>query len=698
MSPQVFHRAVPALAAVTLLVAGAAAAAPVGANYDNARTDRWRCRLCPFDDASYRDGSFRVEAVSVEDAEPRFGRDNGLDEDGTRLDFHAEHLRRGADGRSLIARGERLGLDARDLGIEYGALRRGGMTFRWREIPRNVSTDGRTPYSGRTILTLPDDWVHAFSTSGMTALSEAGTPFDNATQRRRASAAAHFRPHPRWGIEADYVRETKEGTGETHADFLYQVAGLPKPIDHRTEEVGGRVRLETGPFLLAAGLRESRFENGDRALAWENAYAEFPATGRKALAPGNDARSLSLVSRWTHGRTVFNGALTWGRLRQDAPFPPYTANDGARVDPLPADSLRGQVRTLAARFTVVSRPTDRLRVSLKHRRRERDNDTETLLLTPVLGDLFATPPRPGRVYGFDRTSTGVRLHYRLSRSVRLGFGSEASRVRRRPAEITRNDARRHWAELQATNHRGLRAALRFAGGRRDASTFQVLTANNPRTRRFHQAEREHRTWTTALDYQFAATGLSVGVDADFRRNDYPDSPLGLHHDEDRGWSADLTYAPRARVSVSAFRAVREADARTAGSDTFSAADWWYGTRDTVDTDGLTVELRDVPREGLSLSLAFTRSKGRGHYNTETVAGDSRFPHLLSEHRAVDARVRYPLRRRTLLVARYYLEDYRAADWARDGVGVAATRNLISFGRELPDYANGLFSISIETRL
>ena len=698
MNRQGLHRAAPALVAVTLLVAGTAEAAPGGANYDNARTDRWRCRLCPFDDASYRDGSFRVGAVSVEDAEPRFGRDNGLDEDGARLDLHGEYLQRGADGRSLIARGDRLGLDSRDLGIEYGAPWRGGIAFRWREIPRNVSTDGRTPYAGRTILTLPDDWVHAFSTTGMTALSEAGTSFDNATQRRRASAAAHFRPHPRWGIEADYVRETKEGTGETHADFLYQAAGLPKPIDYRTEEIGGRVRFETGPFLLAAGLRESRFENGDRALTWENAYAEFPATGRKGLAPDNDARSLSLVSRWTRGRTVFNGALTWGRLRQDAPFLPYTANDNVNVDSLPADSLRGQVRTLAARLTVVSRLTDRLRVSLRHRRRERDNDTETLLLTPVLGDLFATAPRHSRVYGFDRNSTEVRLHYRLSRRVRLGFGSEATRVRRAPSEITHNDAWRHWIELRATNHRGLRTALRFAEGSREASAFRIVTTNNPLTRRFHQAEREHRTWTVELDYQFPSTGLSIGVDADYRRNNYPESALGLRHDEDQGWSADLTYAPNARMSVSAFRAVREADAGTAGSGAFSVADWWYGTRDTVDTDGLTVELRDVLREGLSLSLTLARSTGRGHYDTETAAGDSRFPDLLSEHRAVDVRVRYPLRRRTLLVARYYLEDYGAADWARDGVGAAAARNLISFGRELPDYATGLFSISIETRL
>ncbi len=674
------------------------AAAEAVANYDQVRSDRWRCRLCPFELASQREGSWRVGAVSVEDAEPRFGRNNGLDKEGTQLDLHAGYRHRGTDGRAVTVRGDNLGLDSRDLVLDYADSRRGGIAFRWREIPRNVATDGRTPYAGRTVLSLPEHWVRAFDTARMTALGDTGHAFDHRTQRRMAAATANFRPHPRWRIEADYSRETRKGTADTHADFLYQTVGLPKPIDHETEELGGKVRFEAGTFLLAGSVRGSRFENGDPALEWDNAFGTLPATGRKGLAPSNDARSASLVSRWTRGRTSINGSVTWGRHRQDAPFLPYSGNPGVDVDPPPSDSLHGQARTLATTFAVVSRPTDRLRVSLRHRRSERDNDTRTLLLTPVLGDLFATTPRHSRVYGFDQTLTGLRFDYRLSRRMKLRLGSEASRVRRAPAEIARNDARKSWVELLATDLRGFRLAVRFADGSRDASAFRDVTVNNPRTRRFHQAEREQRSWTFALDYRFPATGLSVGLDADYRRNDYPDSVLGLRRDEDRGWSADLTYAPSARMAVSAFRTAREAGARTAGSSAFGVADWWYGTQDTVDTDGVTLELRNVATEGLNLSVAYIRSMGRGRYGTELAAADSRFPDLLSEHTAVDIRARYRVHRRTVLVVRYYLEDYGAADWALDGVGMAAARNVISFGREVPDYANGLFSISVETQL
>ena len=59
---------------------------------------------------------------------------------------------------------------------------------------------------------------------------------------------------------------------------------------------------------------------------------------------------------------------------------------------------------------------------------------------------------------------------------------------------------------------------------------------------------------------------------------------------------------------------------------------------------------------------------------------------LEEHAAV-----------VLPAVRYCLEDYGATDWAVDGVGLAAARNVVSFGREMPGYGNGLFSISVETR-
>ena len=689
-----------ALAAVlsATLALPCAEAGEVAVNYDKARKDRWRCRLCPFEAATSHAGSWTAGAISVAEAQPRFGRDNGLDDEGHYLDLNAEYRHRDGNGRSVALTGTDLALDSRDATLRIEGNRH-GLTFRWREVPRNVATDGRTPYTGRTSLSLPARWVTAFDTSDMTALVDSGRQFDYATHRRKATVRAHLGLRPRWRIEGDYSRETRTGTQETHADFLYQAAGLPKPIDHETEEAGARVRFEGAAFLFAAGLRESRFRNDHRSLEWENAYAAAPATGRKALAPRNDARSLSLVSRWTPARrTTVHGTLTWGRLGQDEPFLPYTSNAALVVEPPPAGSLPGPVRTFAGTLQLNTTLTNRLRVGFKHRRRERENDTRALALTPVLGDLFATLPRENRIYAFTRANTELRLQYRLARRVKLSAGSSANRVRRAPLEITRNDERTSWMTLLATDLRGFRTSLKFSDADRDASPFRDITANNPRMRRFYQAERRQRTWTAELDYRFASTGLSVGFDADYRRNDYPGSALGLHRDEDRGWGADFTYTPNASITLSGFHTVRQAGARTAGSSAFALADWWYGTEDAVDTTGLALDLRGLATERLDLSITYTHSRGLGRYDTEREGVPDAFPTLLSEHLALDIRARYRWKERVTLTARYYHEDYGSTDWALDGVGQAAARNLISFGRTSPDYSNGLVSFSVETRL
>ena len=190
----------------------------------------------------------------------------------------------------------------------------------------------------------------------------------------------------------------------------------------------------------------------------------------------------------------------------------------------------------------------------------------------------------------------------------------------------------------------------------------------------------------------------MGFDADYRRNDYPDSALGLRRDEDRGWSVDFSYTPNANLTLSGFHTVRQAGARTAGSSAFALADWWYGTEDAVDTTGLAMDLRGVATERLDLSITYTHSRGLGRYDTEREGVSDAFPTLLSDHLALDIRARYRWKERVTLTARYYHEDYGSTDWALDGVGQAAARNLISFGRTSPDYSNGLVSFSVETRL
>ena len=672
--------------------------AVIAPNYAKVDTRRWRCRLCPFG-LGGEEGRVAAGLLHVEESHPRFGRDNGLDEAGAHAGLAADYRKRDEAGRSVEVRAADTGLAPRSASLRIGKGRAWDLRLGHREVPHNVATDGRTPYSGRTSLSLPDDWQRAFDTQGMSGLA-AARPFDYATRRRKDAAGFSLDLHPDWRLALDYSRETRKGTEETFADFLYQSTSLPKPIDYRSEELGARLSFDRRPLLLAAGLRTSRFRNADPFLEWESPWLG-PAVehGRKALAPDNDAHSFSLVSRVDVGdHSTANATLDWGRMTQDDAFLPYTTNASLGLDPLPAAGLDGRVRTFSGAFRLTSRLGERLRLGLEHRRQKRDDATPALTLTPVLGDLLVSAPLEARGYGFDKEKTGLHARYRMGRSLRLASGVERSRVRRGRPGTAGNEEDKAWAALSAGDLHGFGWTLKRTVASRSASEPRHETANHPLARRFHQAPRWQRGWRAELDYHLPARGLSLGFDADYRRNEYPDTIIGLLHDRQRGWGVDFGYAPTRRVSLSGYFLAEERSSATAGSVAVAAPDWWSGTEDRVATAGLDLDLHGVGSERLDLSFGYARSDGTATYETVFREEASIFPALVSDLRSWEVRARYRLEDRWTLAVRYRHERYRAADWALDGVDPDTIRNVLASGRSSPAYSNRFIGVAVEAAL
>ena len=601
--------------ALTALTGTPSAAAGIGfaPNYAKVNTERWRCRLCPFELAEHGGGRVAAGVIAVKDPAPRFGRDSGLDEAGAHAGLEGRYRRRSAEGRTLALDARDLGLDARSVRLRAGEGRRWSAGLTHRGIPRIVAADGRSPYSGRGVLSLPADWVAAADTAGMSVRASGARTFRYATRRRENAADAGFAPHPEWRVEVDYSHRTKRGTDETYADFLYQSTGLPRPVDYRTESLGARLIFDREPVLLAGEVRSSRFRNRERVLEWENSWlGPAVARGRKALAPDNEAHAFTLHARTDLGaRSVASALLSWGEMTQDDRFLPYTTNAAIALEPLPAASLNGRVRTFVGAFSVVSQLSERLRAHLEHRRGERGNRTRSLILTPVLGDLAALSARESRIYEFEREKTRLRLHYRVRKGLALAAGAERRQVHRRRLEIAENGEDRLWIELSAGDWRGLHLKLRRTVATRSASEFQSTTANNPLTRRYYQAERDGQEWKARLGHRLDALGLSLGLEADQRENRYPDSVLGLLSDESRSLGVDASWTPHERVALSGWLLAEVRASRTAGSVTFDSPPWWYATDDRVDSAGLTLDLRGIGSEKLDLSVAYARSDGAG---------------------------------------------------------------------------------------
>lgn len=695
------HAAMTAFAAV--LLAGPAVGAAFATDYGKAQTERWQCRLCPFDAASGQRTEVTAGVLSVSDSQPRFGRDNGLDRAGSHADVGLEFRTRDETGRVVQAGGTKLGLDSRQLRLGVSDPRIGSGTLAWRETPRNIATDGRTPYVGGASLSLPAQWVSAFGADGMTNWDALAQPFDFSTRRRRLDAEWSFEPRPGWRVGTNYLRETKRGTEETAADFLYQAAVLPKPVDFATEELGAIASFDSAPYFVAVEARNATFDNAIPALDWQSAYQGPASAGRKALAPGNALRTLAWTGRATHGRTEAHARLAWSRGRQDETFLPSRAS--ATASPLPAASLDGLVHGFTGSFRMVSRVTSRLRLDLAHRERDRDNRTPIRSWTPVLGDVAALSSRSNRAHGFDRRRTELRLRYRLPRGLRLTAGASRAALHRHASpgsrsEVARNEEDGLWLEA-AGRWRGVGMSVRATEAHRRASLFEPVTSNNPLTRRFHQAERLQRTWKGRVHGDVGDSGLTLGLYADTRKNDYPDSALGLLDDEDRGWGADFGYALGKRASFSGFYNAHRSSSSAAGSVAFDVADWWTTTRDATHAHGLTLESHLLASGRLHLSIAFVRSAGEGIYRTwrdHGTASESAFPALISNHRSLDITLRYRWNDRFIVALRHYAERYRAADWAHDGVAHDTIRNVLTTGRTMPRYSNHFTGVSVETRL
>lgn len=687
------------LAGLGFSVAGMSTSAvegPVDFNYAHVDTERWRCRLCPFELANPHKATWTVGAVQVKEAHARFGRDNGLAEAGARADSSLSYLRRDEHGRTIAISARRLGLDSRALGVVVKG-NRATLRLDRREIPRNVATDGRTPFKGASQLKLPDDWVAGFDTADMTGLGQA-VRFDHATERRRTTIEVRADPRPEWWVRAGYSRETKTGTDEAFADFLYQSTGLPRRVGFVSDEFSTSTGFERDSFILAAQLRNSRFRNRNRALDWQNPWrGPQVARGRIGRAPDGDAHSLTIVSSIAIGtKTIAHGTLTWGEARQDDVFEPYTTNTRLVLDALPANSLDGRTRSFAATVNLVSRPTDRLRLAVKHRHRERDNQTAVRTFMPVRGDAFPVAPVTSRAYDVERSTTQLGLEYRFAPRVGLGFYGDSARLRRAPAEVSGNDEHRYRIELTVGHRRGLRGTFSVEDAYREASTFRDTTSNNPSTRRYHQAARDQRTWRARLGYGFRA-GASAQFTAECRRNAYPESVLGLFRDRDCTRGADIAFSPTQNMAVTAFYLDQEANSATGGRIGFSGHHWRYGTTDDTDTAGVRLDVEELLDGRLELSVDVVGSLGAGRYTTETAGESLPFPDLVSDLASIDVHVRYRLRNAGALVFQLRHERYTGEDWARvdrlDGL-----RNVLAFGNASPRYANTMVGVSFSRSL
>lgn len=380
-----------------------------------------------FDELAHGKSSVEVGLTNVGKSSYKFGEYNGLGKEGVYGDVNLNLKGGGAWDSDNATRwnvsGSNLGLDTRNIQIEYGEQGKYRLNFGYDELQRNRSDSYQTPYlgSGTNNLTLPGSWKvpvvpalsgtapNARGLSGEVANSPAGVLTGGifpaagptnpsaanqassaaiigadlpsfhgvslSTKRTRTDGGISYNLDRQWEFKFSVRHEDKDGlkpmstvTRQTGGDIATIIAD---PIKQQTDQINASVAYTADQGFMQAAYYGSLFRNDIKTVSWQNWAAPANAMNVMSSAPDNQFHQLALTGGYNFDRNtklVVNGS--YARNTQNQGF--YT---DASTPYASSSSLQGLVITKAFNARLTARPQKDLNLSANYKFDERENKT-----------------------------------------------------------------------------------------------------------------------------------------------------------------------------------------------------------------------------------------------------------------------------------------------------------------------------------
>jgi len=629
-----------------------------------------------------------------------------LDEKGFYAAIDGDVHYRNLDGKYFDLYATNLGYDSRELDIRGGNQGFYELRFGWQEIPKYRGYGTQTPFLGvgGDFLTLPDNWVAANTTSGMTALesSLAGIPLK--TQRKILDAGATLNFLRSWSYRIDYQRQEKKGTRSLGAGLFYSNASiLPAPVDFTTDIVDMALSWTGKKAQLELGYISSIFDNGANSLTWQNPFRSEPQTQslRAALEPGNKFYQFNLSGAVSiTPRVRLSAQAAMGRMTQDDPFLPYSINPIYSDAPLPRASLDGRVdtSTLNLNGKLSARLSKKLSFTARGKWDERENKTPVELYTPIITDLLAGPDRYNRPYSFKRQMYSADLAYRVNHIVRLSGGARQQNIDRTLQAVERTKESTWWAEAKVNASLSTQVRLKLESAKRDISDYMQpddgRAVDHPLMRKFNMADRDRDRVVVEFDYMPTA---DFGINLSYFQAQavYDNSVIGLQESQDESYTINFTYVIESTVNLYAFFTHDDIDADIVNTTRDISDAWNARTRDRILTFGTGVS---APiNEKSSIGFDYVASDSTGKISVQTSNEEDPFDPL--ETSLSNARLHFDYEINDHWGYKLYAEyeKYDSQDWAIDGLGVDGINSVLTMGENTPDYAVWYFRVQASYR-
>lgn len=666
-------------------------------------TSSWDCGYCVFEEGY--SAEVEIGAWYVSDDSFKFGEYNALGESGGYLNAGGSARYRDADANYIDWQIRNLGLDSRSVDIEGGKQGSYSLFFNYDGIQHNISDSAKTPFlgNGSDTLTLPSTWVSSGATAGMTDIANSLHNVDLQTTRKRLGIGFELIPADRWETSISARHEIRDGQKRSAGSFFFNSAQLVEPIDYVTDEVEASVSYSTKRWQSKLAYYGSFFNNNDTSLTWQNPYN--PTTpgadnGQRALPPDNRFHQFLLTSGYQISElTRITGDIAIGRMEQDENLLNATINPNFNIV-LPETSANAKIDTLTADLKLDSAINEKLRLNASWRYNDRDNSTPSKLFDWITTDTFvAGTSRRNLPYSFTDSIINLGADYKLDSSIRLGAGLENAVKDRTNQEVDRTKENTLWGKASVRMDNNVDVMFKLAHAMRDASGYNPVAetdpAQNALLRKYNMADRTR----DSVEFQgsvLAGDSVSIGLGAQFARDDYTDSLVGLTSSNQASYNADVSYIVTEDTSLHAFASYELIKSDQAGSQTFSTPNWFATNKDTVRTVGAGVKHKMI-EEALDIGADIMVSNSTGEISVNTFAPGVMFPDLETSLDTLKLYADYKLKDNMTLHAVYLYERYDSKDWTLDGVDVSTISNVLSFGEVPPEYKVQALMVSLGYR-
>lgn len=589
-------------------------------------------------------------------------------------------------------------------------------------------------------------------------------PFDQETERERVGIGAKLHLKSRWQFSGSMSHETLQGTdwigaamGSSSIDNIFKWTNgalLPEPIDYETDKIDAALTYHGKQTQLEFSYKGSLFYNNNKSLSWTDPvpnydpYGEHLRPGRISLEPDNQMHQFSAVMGHMFTPTTRLSALASASLlTQDDTFLPYSVRDtdigdtnidqvDNSLDALPQRSLDGEVWLYRGQLKLSTRPTRQLRLSALYNYDERDNKTSSndyyyTLADGVLGDAKdeAEPPinpRTNDPLSYRKQKVDLTANYRFSSKMSLRGGYQYNHAHRDHIDDQVKTTREHKvsAKFKIKPVSQLNLDLYGETGTRKGSNYYTRAHEHPDLRVAYLADLNRDKVGASINYM-PTYRLNLGLTAEYLKDDYTESEIGLTESKQKSGLANLNYRITDNINAHAFYNYEEFTSNNANENkeiekgTYDR--WEADLKDRSSSFGLGFSIDKLANKwDAGVDWVYTRSVGNIEMTgtqapidmvTGVLLGDfvpidpiEEFSDVKTDKNSVELWTRYQYSDNIAYKLSYWYEHYSTQDWAVDGTVdnyLPLENDTISqylfLGEDALDYTQHVVGLSVNVR-